>query len=266
MDWNSEIVGEGIRMSVHFKIITTAYEVEDFIENALNSVFNQDYDNFEYIITDDGSEDGTVNKITEFIEKNECAEYFKLIENKENVGALHNIYSMVQDMDASDDDVIVSLDGDDWLANDYVLKKLNEVYEREDCWLTYGSYVQYPNGHDSSFHVSAYPEDIIKNGDFRNDSAWRASHLRTFKYNLAKRLTKEDLTDEDGTFYEMAWDFALMFPMMEMARERIFFIEDTLYVYNEANPINDHKVDRQYQIDTGERIKKRHAKKEAFVL
>lgn len=266
MDWNSEIVGEGIRMSVHFKIITTAYEVEDFIENALNSVFNQDYDNFEYIITDDGSEDGTVNKITEFIEKNECAEYFKLIENKENVGALHNIYSMVQDMDASDDDVIVSLDGDDWLANDYVLKKLNEVYEREDCWLTYGSYVQYPNGHDSSFHVSAYSEDIIKNGDFRNDSAWRASHLRTFKYNLAKRLTKEDLTDEDGTFYEMAWDFALMYPMMEMARERIFFIEDTLYVYNEANPINDHKIDRQYQIDMGETIKRNHVKKDRLVV
>ena len=56
-------------MSLHFKIITPVYEAEDFIENALNSVFNQDYDNFEYIITDDGSKDGTVEKIKEFIKK-----------------------------------------------------------------------------------------------------------------------------------------------------------------------------------------------------
>ena len=253
-------------MSLHFKIITPAYQVEDYIENALTSVFSQDYDNFEYIITDDCSDDETVDKIKNFIERHDCGEYFSLVENNENVGALHNLYNMIQGLDASDDDVIITLDGDDWLANDCVLTRLNEIYEKNDCWLTYGSYVQYPNGHDSSFHVSAYPEDIIKNGDFRNDSAWRASHLRTFKYNLAKRLTKEDLTDEDGTFYEMAWDFALMFPMMEMAREKIFFVEDTLYVYNEDNPINDHKIDRQYQIDMGEKIKKRHAKKEALVI
>ena len=61
-------------MSIHFKIITPVYEVEDFIENALNSVFNQDYDNFEYIITDDGSKDGTVEKIKEFIKKNDCGD------------------------------------------------------------------------------------------------------------------------------------------------------------------------------------------------
>ena len=71
-----------------------------------------------------------------------------------------NIYTMIQDMDASDDDVIVSLDGDDWLANDYVLKKLNEVYEREDCWLTYGSYIEYPGGRTSDFHVTKYPDNI----------------------------------------------------------------------------------------------------------
>ena len=110
-------------MGTHFKIITPTYEAEDFIENALTSVFNQEYDSFEHIITDDGSEDGTVDKIEEFIDKNGCGEYFRLIKNDKNVGALHNIYTMIQDMDASDDDVIVSLDGDDWLANDYVLKK-----------------------------------------------------------------------------------------------------------------------------------------------
>ena len=60
----------------------------------------------------------------------------------------------------------------------------------------------------------------------------------------------------------MAWDHAIMFPLMEMARERVHFVSDTLYVYNDDNPINVHKVDRQKQIDTAEKIRKRHPKKE----
>ena len=222
-------------MSIHFKIITPAYEVEDFIEHALTSVFNQDYDNFEYIITDDCSEDGTVEKIKEFISKNDCGDYFKLIENAENVGALCNQYTMIQDMDAQDEDVVIILDGDDWLANDFVLRRLNEVYEKEECWLTYGSYVRYPDGAKSSFHVSEYSDEIKKNGTFKEDPQWRASHLRTFKYKLAKKVEKEDLLDEDGLFYSMCADLAMMYPLMEMAREKVFFVEDILCVYNELD-------------------------------
>ena len=242
------------------------YNAEEFIKNALISVMNQEYDNFECIITDDCSSDNTVDVIQDFVFEYGLDDIFTLSLNDERKYALHNIHDMIQNMDADDEDVIVSLDGDDWLAENDVLSQLNDIYEKEDCWLTYGSYVIYPGGQDSSFHVSEYSQDIIESGDFKKDPAWRASHLRTFKYKLAKRLIKEDLTDEDGEYYQMTWDQAMMFPMMEMARERIHFVSDILYVYNDDNPINDHKVDRQKQIDTGERIKARHKKKDRLVL
>jgi len=249
-------------MNTHFKIIIPAYNVEDMIENALISVMNQDYDNFECIITNDCSEDKTSQVIRDFISDNEAQEYFVLYENAERKYALYNLYMMIREMNAVDEDVIVMLDGDDWLNGDNVFARLNEIYEEEDCWLTYGSYIEYPSGRDSSFHVSEYSADIIESGDFKKDPQWRASHLRSFKYNLAKRLTEEDLTEEDGSFYEMTWDQAMMYPMMEMAREKIKFVPEPLYVYNNDNPINDHKVDRQKQIDTGKRILARHIKKE----
>ena len=253
-------------MRTHFKIIIPAYNVEDWIQNALISVLNQDYDDFECIITDDCSTDNTVQVIKDFIDDNELAEYFVLYENVERKYALHNIHMMIQEMNAEDEDVIITLDGDDWLNGVNVLSRLNEIYEEEDCWLTYGSYIVYPTGRESSFHVSEYSSDIIESGDFKNDPQWRASHLRSFKYFLAKRLNREDFIDEDGSFYQMTWDWALMYPMMEMARERIKFISEPLYVYNDDNPINDHKIDRQKQIDTGERIKTRHSKKEKLIL
>ena len=102
----------------------------------------------------------------------------------------------------------------------------------------------------------------MKNGNFKKDPQWRASHLRSFKYKIAKQLVKEDLTDENGEYYQMAWDHAIMFPLMEMACERVKFVEDILYVYNDTNPLNVHKVDRQGQIDIAEKIRLGHPKKE----
>ena len=46
----------------------------------------------------------------------------------------------------------------------------------------------------------------------------------------------------------MAWDIALMTPLLEMARERHAFITEILYVYNTSNPISDHNVDRALQL------------------
>lgn len=57
----------------------------------------------------------------------------------------------------------------------------------------------------------------------------------------------EDLINPCDAFYRMAWDQAMMFPMLEMSGHRAKFISDVPYIYNAANPINDCKVDRQLQ-------------------
>lgn len=51
-------------------IITTVKNGEEFIDETLYSVFNQTYKNYEHIIVDDGSTDGTVKKIQTFQEEN----------------------------------------------------------------------------------------------------------------------------------------------------------------------------------------------------
>ena len=85
-------------MNTHFKIIIPAYNVEDWIENALISVMNQDYDDFECIITNDCSQDKTSEIVRDFISDNEAQEYFVLYENAERKYALYNIHMMNQEM------------------------------------------------------------------------------------------------------------------------------------------------------------------------
>jgi hypothetical protein len=46
----------------------------------------------------------------------------------------------VQHIDPHGEDVLMVVDGDDWLAYEQVLERLIGIYRREQRWMTYGSH------------------------------------------------------------------------------------------------------------------------------
>ena len=86
--------------------------------------------------------------------------------------------------------------------------------------------------------------------------------MRSFKYKLWKQINLDDLKDAHGNFYEMAWDLAFMFPMLEMSGDRWKYVKEVLYCYNLTNPLNDHKVDhtKQLRMDAEIRNKIKYSK------
>ena len=69
------------------------------------------------------------------------------------------------------------------------------------------------------------------------------SHMRTWKSWLWKKINQNDLKDENGNYWDVAGDLSFMFPMIEMSGEKHFkFLSQINYIYNESNPLNDHKV------------------------
>jgi len=91
---------------------------------------------------------------------------------------------------------------------------------------------------------------------FRQDK-WRASHLRSFKYKLWKHLDPDYLQDDYGDFYKTAYDQAMMLPLLEMASDKSYFINDVLYVYNKENPLNVDKIKAIVQYETMLEIRKK---------
>jgi hypothetical protein len=89
------------------------------------------------------------------------------------------------------------------------------------------------------------PPHIVESNAFRHFFP-RPTHLRTFYSWLFKRIRVNDLK-YDGHFFEMTWDLAFMFPMLEMSNQRFAFIINGLYLYNDLNPINDRKVNQGLQ-------------------
>jgi len=225
------------------------FNVEPWIKNGIKSLRQQTYKNFKCLLIDDMSTDGSCDLIEQEIKGDSR---FRLLRNSEKKYGLRNYYEGIKLTNPKKDDIIITLDGDDWLYNTNVLKTLDTVYTESDCWLTYGNYIRYPTGELG--HCTKYPDHVIQGGLYRQD-VWRASQPRTFKYGLWEKIKIDDLKDEEGNFYSVAWDFAFMFPLLEMSAEKHVFIDQILYVYNRDNPSNDDKLYMDRQVATGDKIR-----------
>jgi glycosyltransferase involved in cell wall biosynthesis len=234
-------------MKNYFTIITPVFNAEKFISGCVNSILNQNYDNFRLIIIDDNSSDSTADFLRT-ISDPRCQTIFNTV----RLGALNNIINAINITSDIDYDIIVTVDGDDQLSDEAVLSYLNEEYNNRDCWMTYGTFIPI------SGKYGPYGNRIPDISKYRRGGEWLASHLRTFRRKLWTRISDKDLRDDSGAYFQTAWDAAFMFPMLEMAgNKKAAFIDRIMYVYNDVNPINDMKVNQRSQIDNASLIRAR---------
>lgn len=220
-------------------ILVTSYNNERYAKDNMTSVLKQWYSNYRVIFINDCSCDNTLKIAQSVIEEMHAEDRVMVVDNKTRKLGLRNYYEAIIDH-TKDEEIIVCVDGDDRLAGPEVLCLLNAVYSNpeKETWLTYGQFQMTPSYH-GGWNVQV-PSDIVKNNRFR-DFFPRPTHLRTFYSWLFKKININDLKYNDN-FFEMTWDLAFMFPMLEMCGERFTFIQNYVYLYNIDNPINDHKV------------------------
>ncbi len=225
-------------------VVIPSYNNIQWYKNNLDSVLAQNYQNFRVIIIDDASPDGTGPAIKQYIQEKNAQNRVTFIQNKKRVGALANEYKGIWLCKPSE--IIVNLDGDDWMAHEYVLEILNRVYADPDVWVTYGQFVYHTGDPGWAAQV---PDEIIEQNAFR-EYTWVTTAMRTFYAGLFHKIKKEDLLYE-GQFFQMSGDLAYMFPIVEMAGKHSRFIPDVLYIYNVGTSINDVVKDPITQRDLG---------------
>tara|TARA_B100000212_G_scaffold336117_1_gene309014 strand:+ start:3539 stop:4294 length:756 start_codon:yes stop_codon:yes gene_type:complete len=228
-------------MPNRMKIVVPTYNTEGWIARCLFSIYNQTFRNWECIIINDASTDRT-GQVIDSLDFVKSDPRFKVQHNKQNVKALKNIVDGFVTLGCKEDPdcIMMVVDGDDFLFSEASLEIINQAYSNiPQLLLTYGNWIGYPDGTRSN--CRAYPKEVVENYDYRQDLFY-ASHLRTFKSKLWYAIKDEDLRDESGDYFTAGWDFAFMVPMMEMAQERILFIDQVLYCYNRFNPISDFRV------------------------
>ena len=149
----------------------------------------------------------------------------------------------METLKSKDEDVIILVDGDDTLYDNNVLKYLNIVYSNNDILITYGNYSERKNNKILKTPMKNCKDfnlkKLIENKSFRNKHNFNASHLKTFKYKLFKKIKEEDLKI-DNKMIKSATDLAMMMPMLEMAGHKIKCIDKLLYVYTVDHPNSLH--------------------------
>ncbi len=229
-------------------VIIPSYNNKRWYEKNLASVFSQKYSNYRVIYIDDASTDSTVEKVKLCIYQYAAHDRCELVINTHRIGALANYYKAIHS--CGDDEIVIALDGDDWLAHDEVFAYINRVYQDDNVWLTWGQFVEFPSR--TKGFAADFPIEVVKNNSYRKNGM-PVSHLRTFYTWLFKLVDVDDLKYK-GKFFSMTWDKAMMAPMIEMAGGRYKFIDDILYVYNFSNPINDCRKNGALQVAMREEI------------
>ena len=120
----------GMIVNPKVSVITVCYNAEEFIEYAINSVLNQKYKNFEYIIIDGASTDNTVSIVNKY--KSNIAFF---LSEKDN-----GMYeAMNKGIKAATGDILYFLNSDDVFYDEYVIENVVKAFQTKiDIELIYG--------------------------------------------------------------------------------------------------------------------------------
>lgn len=126
-------------MKTKFSIIMLVYNTkEEYLRFALESVFNQDYDNYEVIIIDDGSDKKTKTILNEYSNKS-------IIKHQENKGMTA---SRIEGLKLTTGDYVIFVDSDDYIVPD-TLSTYSSIINKYNSDIVMHDFVKFSNNIDN---------------------------------------------------------------------------------------------------------------------
>ncbi len=105
-------------------VIVPVYNVEDYLEECINSILSQTYTNLEILIVDDGSMDNSLAIIQEFSQRDSRITIF----TKEN-GGLSSARNRA--IDEAKGEYLTFIDSDDYIEENYIEYLMKSLIDNE---------------------------------------------------------------------------------------------------------------------------------------
>ncbi|SFL33228.1 glycosyltransferase family 2 protein [Proteiniphilum acetatigenes] len=207
-------------------VVMSAYNVEKYVSEAVESVLKQSFPDFEFIIVDDGSTDNTLSIIRSFKDKR-----IKVIENRHDF-----IGSLNLGMKAATGKYVARMDADDIMHIDRLRIEYTALEENPDITVC-------------TSWISPFGEDIPKGTVNRTISGIiKSPLLYLLRNNLffnPTSMMRGDFLRENTLKYEY-YDFAEDYKWwIEMAKAgAVFYIEPQSLLYYR---VSDSQVTRRYK-------------------
>ena len=118
-------------------VIMSVYNSGAFLSESIESVLNQSFSDFEFIIIDDGSNDNSVEIINKFTKKDTR---IRPIFNPRNIGYVGFIRNLNRGMDLAQGKYIARIDSDDVMFPDRLRLQYDYLEKTSDVFLVGGSF------------------------------------------------------------------------------------------------------------------------------
>ena len=230
-------------------VISPMWNAESYINRCIQSVAQQDYDNYRHIIIDDCSDDKSFETARAAIEAlpDRIKDKFVLIKNDIKQYAIGNQLSAIARY-TNPDDIVILLDGDDWLVNNpTIFHYYNDLYH-QGYEFTYGSMWSVVD--NIPLIAQEYPLHVRQTKSYRQYLFnWKIpyTHLRTClgKYFRVLDVQKFKI---DGNWMKSGADNPLFYELIEQVdSDKIYCNREIICCYNDASPHNDYKINGSEQ-------------------
>ncbi|CEN83672.1 glycosyltransferase [Paeniclostridium sordellii] len=231
---------------VKISVIVPVYNIEDYIEECIDSVLNQSYTKIELVIVDDGSKDKS-GKICDFYKEKDNR--VKVIHKvNQGLSAARN-----EGIRHATGDYIMFLDGDDFIAKDCIDEIANLIETKGEADIITGRLVEYYNESRSETYGFELDEKsfesksgayvfnyLLKNSPY---SPWHScvtiynkNYFVNNKFYFTEGITSEDLD---------------LLPRIYMKASKVIPYNRAFYYYRQLRPnsiINTVNSKRFYDI------------------
>ncbi len=145
-------------------VVVPAYNMEQYIDECIESILKQTLDDIEVICVDDGSTDRTFEKILEWTKRDENVRL--ICQANRGSGFARN-----QAMEMATGKYIMFMDADDWYPSDDVIQNLYMIAEKKNMYIVGGGMQAYKNGEicDSPDYYTFPEEGVFLFSDYQLD-------------------------------------------------------------------------------------------------
>jgi len=208
-------------------IIITAYNIEEYVEQAIRSCINQTFKDLEIILVEDKSTDQTKTIIKRLMKEDSR---IRLIENDKNYGAGQ---SRRNGLDAAKGEYFLLLDGDDWIENDFIETLYNKAVETDADVVSGGIKVLRGEG---AYDITSYGNTVTEGYD-KVIKFWKERIV--FMNNKLIRLSlHEKVPYCSRRFVE---DTPVIIPMLYFAN-KVVYVDNVGYNYRMQENSLTHKA------------------------
>ena len=196
-------------------------------EQNISSILEQKYENYRIVFMETGNVKSHTNLIRTMVGKENKTHLLEVLSFSEPKPTIECFQKALDSL--KNEEIVVQLECNDWLANDLVLEKLNQIYSNsKETWLTYSQYVEYPSYQKGN--ARPYMKKMLRNRHNRK-IPWISSYLKTYYAGLFKQIQQDTRFNYKKALAPETLDLYFR-PLAEYSTHHIRFIDDVLYVHN----------------------------------